>query len=90
MAGQVLGQVSRPDSALRHLTRRSRFRVTVRIPSVSLGVVRPPVPFAMQKVVGSSPIIRSSEGPGKGPFSLSECLQLFQVAIPIASRLAEA
>ena len=53
MAGQVLGQVSRPDSALRHLTRRSRFRVTVRIPSVSLGVVRPPVPFAMQKVVGS-------------------------------------
>jgi hypothetical protein len=44
----------------------------------------------MQKVVGSSPIIRSSEGPGKGPFSLSECLQLFQVAIPIASGLAEA
>jgi hypothetical protein len=32
--------------------------------------------LAMQKVVGSSPIIRSSKGPGMGLF-LGECSQLF-------------
>jgi hypothetical protein len=36
--------------------------------------------LAMQKVVGSSPIIRSSKGPGNGPFTLGERLQLFQHA----------
>jgi hypothetical protein len=57
--GQVRGQISRPDTTRRHLTPFRRFRVTMRIPSTSSGAVRPPGPFAMQKVVGSSPIIRS-------------------------------
>jgi hypothetical protein len=31
----------------------------------------------MQKVVGSSPIIRSSQSPGNGAFLTSELLELF-------------
>jgi hypothetical protein len=53
-----------------------RFRVTKRIPSVTSGVVWSARPFAMQKVVGSSPIIRSSK----------KTLQIGRFCCPIRKR----
>jgi hypothetical protein len=68
------GQVCRSYSAPRRITCSTRFRLTVRGSSVPSSGVMSPDRFAMQKVVGSSPIIRLKKAHQCGALMFRRCL----------------